>query len=196
MVSEEDAYVLYNDLNETYHEVGTPLGIEIVERSYARSYSYAQNFIVYDCEVKNVGLDANQDGDVDYRQNLTDVYIAIRYDFDISFNAGGEYWYDDLTEYLASDKLSYGYDSDDEDVPGNDTGEYGISTGYPGVRTLDTSIPDKRGRKGIPCSHNWWTIDDDPSSEELKFQFMSNENFSARPPSEYSAGSWSFRSPG
>ena len=185
MVSEEDAYVLYNDLNETYHEVGTPLGIEIVERSYAWSYSYAQDFIVYDFEIKNVGLDVNQDGDADYPQNLTDVYIAIRYDFDISFNAGGEYWYDDLTEYLASDKLSYGYDADDQDVPGNDMGEYGISTGYLGVRTLDTSIPDKQGRKGVPCSHNWWTIDDDPSSEELKFQFMSNENFSARPPSEY-----------
>ncbi|MFQ6618409.1 MAG: hypothetical protein ACE5QV_06950, partial [Fidelibacterota bacterium] len=185
-ISEEDTYTMYTDILVKYHQSGdTPLGIEVIERTYQWSYSYAQDFIVFNYEIKNVGLDSDQDGEPDTPQKITDLYAATRYDFDISNAAGGEYWYDDLTEYLASDKLSYGYDADDADVAGNDMGEWGLSPGFLGVRTLDTSIPDKKGRKGIPASHNWWTIDDDPSSDVLKFQYMSNETYAARPPSPY-----------
>ena len=191
-VSEEDGYTVYNDLWQSRHNAGeAPLGIEVIQRSYAWSYSYAQDFIIYDFEVRNIGTSSNADaalpGDIeaDTPGDLTDVYLSMRYDFDISYLASGEYWYDDLTEYLASDKLSYGYDADDPDVSGNDAGENGISEGYLGIRTLDTSIPDLNGNQGIPASHNWWTIDDDPSSDALKFQFLSNQTFAAVPPAAY-----------
>lgn len=191
-VSEEDTYTMYNDLWEEKHQAGdSPMGIEVIERTYAWSYSYAQDFIVFDYEVINVGTSSQGDFDdpleidPDESQTLSDVYLAIRYDMDISSLASGEFWYDDLTEYLESDKLSYAYDGDDPDVAGNDKGEGGLSPGYVGVRTLGTSKTDNLGREGIPCSHNWWTIDDDPSSDALKFQYMSNETFAAVPPSPY-----------
>ncbi|MFH1851926.1 MAG: T9SS type A sorting domain-containing protein [Candidatus Neomarinimicrobiota bacterium] len=191
-VSEEDTYTIYSDLWQSRHNAGeSPLGIEVIERTYAWSYSYAQDFVIYDFEVKNVGTSSNADSDdpsivdPDTPGNLTEVYLAMKYDFDISSLASGEYWYDDLTEYLASDKLSYGYDGDDPEVTGNDAGEGGLSTGYLGIRTLDTSIPDGNGNQGIPASHNWWTIDDDPSSDALKFQYMSNGVYAAVPPAPY-----------
>ncbi len=191
-VSEEDTYTMYNDLWLEHHASGDEgLGLEVIERTYAWSYSYAQDFFILDYEVINVGRSSNKDSEnmleiePDLPGPIDDLYLAIRYDFDISNRASGEYWYDDLTEYLASDKLSYGYDGDDPDVIGNDKGENGLSPGYLGIRTLDTSIPDLDGNKGIPSSHNWWTIDDDPSSDALKFQYMSNGVYAAVPPSPY-----------
>ncbi|UCH63364.1 MAG: hypothetical protein JSU77_02610 [Fidelibacterota bacterium] len=204
-VSEEDTYAIYNDLWLNQHASGdTPLGVEVIERTYAWSYSYAQDFVIYDYEVINVGTSSKSNSTdlseivPDEPQTITDLYIAIRFDFDISSVAAGEYWYDDLTAYLASDKLSYGWDGDDPEVEGNDAGEFGLSTGYLGVRTLDYSEDDKRrpGGPHIPSSHNWWTIDDDPSSDALKFQFMSNGVYAAEPPSPYdyrylhSVGPW------
>lgn len=208
-VSEEDTYAVYNDLWAAKHQPGdTPFGIEVIERTYAWSYSYAQDFIIYDYEVINIGTSSKgaavTPADAleivpDQPQTLKDVYFAIRFDFDISYNATGEYWYDDLTAYLASDKLSYGYDGDDPDVEGNDKGEWGISTGYLGVRTLGFSKDDKNmteGDRREPSSHNWWTIDDDPSSDGLKFEYMSNGVYAKVPPSPYdyrylhSVGPW------
>ena len=208
MVSEEDTYCIYNDLRESQHATGdSPMGVEVIERTYQWSYSYARDFLIYDYTVINVGTSSNGDSETFSEINpdtpgaLTDVYLAIRFDFDISFNASGEYWYDDLTAYLESDHLSYGWDGDDPDVEGNDAGEFGISTGYLGVRTLGYS-PDylatdpNVGSGNTPSSHNWWTIDDDPSSDALKFQFMSNHLYAAEPPSPYdyrylhSVGPW------
>jgi hypothetical protein len=207
-VSESDTYTIYNDLWENRHNAGElPLGVEIIERTYAWSYSYAQDFIIWDFTVTNVGLSSNAadetsiDVEPDTPQDLDDVYLAIRFDFDICSLAPGTYWYDDLTAYLPSDKLSYGYDGDDPEVEGNDVGENGLATGYLGVRTLDYTPRDTTAVEAIqanrvPASHNWWTIDDDPSSDGLKYQFMSNNVYAAVPPTPYdyrylhSVGPW------
>ncbi len=191
-VSEEDSYTIYNDLWLDRHNAGeSGLGVEVIERTYAWSYSYAQDFIIYDFEIINVGTSSAEDSDdpadviPDTPGSITDLYMAMRFDFDVSSLATGEYWYDDLTAYLASDNLSYGYDGDDPDVAGSDVGENGLSEGYIGVRTLGTSRADGNGNTGTCSSHNWWTIDDDPSSDALKFQFMSNGVYAAVPPSPY-----------
>ena len=209
-VSEADTYCMYNDVWQNRHQSGdSPLGVEVIERTYAWSYSYAQDFIIWDFEVINVGLSSNAentssiDVEPDIPQDLTDVYLAIRFDFDISSLAPGTYWYDDLTAYLPSDKMSYGYDGDDPERAGNDVGENGLASGYLGVRTLDftprdlTDYPqDVEPANRTPASHNWWTIDDDPSSDALKYQFMSNGVFAAVPPTPYdyrylhSVGPW------
>jgi hypothetical protein len=207
-VSESDTYTIYNDLWENRHSAGDlPLGVEIIERTYAWSYSYAQDFIIWDFTVTNVGLSSNADDETsidvgpDTPQDLDGVYLAIRFDFDISSLSPGTYWYDDLTAYLPSDKLSYGYDGDDPEREGNDVGENGLASGYLGVRTLDYTPRDTTAAEAIqanrvPASHNWWTIDDDPSSDGLKYQFMSNNVYAAVPPTPYdyrylhSVGPW------
>ncbi|MFQ6617612.1 MAG: FlgD immunoglobulin-like domain containing protein, partial [Fidelibacterota bacterium] len=80
--------------------------------------------------------------------------------------------------------ISYIYDSDNPDTPEDDTGEFGLSPGYVYAGLL-FSPEDKNGRTGIPASHNLWTIDDDPSSDVLKFQYMSNETYAEKPPVLY-----------
>ncbi|MFC1547880.1 hypothetical protein ACFL5M_05070 [Candidatus Neomarinimicrobiota bacterium] len=194
-VSESDTYTMYNDVWQNRHNSGEePLGVEIIERTYAWSYSYAQDFIIWDFEVINVGLSSNADNESsinvepDTPQDLDDVYLGIRFDFDICSMAPGTYWYDDLTAYLPTDKLSYGYDGDDPEVEGNDVGENGLASGYLGVRTLDITpsySDDPTGANEVPASHNWWTIDDDPSSDGLKYQFLSNGVYAAVPPTPY-----------
>ncbi|MFC1619360.1 hypothetical protein ACFL45_05390 [Candidatus Neomarinimicrobiota bacterium] len=194
-VSESDTYTIYNDVWQNRHNSGeSPLGVEVIERTYAWSYSYAQDFIIWDFTVINVGLSSNADNESsilvepDIPQDLDDVYFGIRFDFDICSMAPGTYWYDDLTAYLPSDKLSYGYDGDDPEVEGNDVGENGLASGYLGVRTLDITpsySDDPTGVAEVPASHNWWTIDDDPSSDGLKYQFLSNGVYAAIPPTPY-----------
>ena len=186
-VSETDTYTMYNDAWQNRHQAGDlPLGVEVIERTYAWSHHYAQNFILWDYEIINVGLASNMDSsdplliEPDMPQDLTDVYVGIRFDGDIASLAPGTYWYDDQTAYNYEYNISYIYDADDPERLGDDTGEAGLAPGYLFAALLGSPL-DKTGRAGIPASHNWWTIDDDPDTDALKYQFMSNGFFASLP---------------
>jgi len=65
-----------------------PLHIEIVQRSYAWSYSYSQDFILFDYTIKNIG-----------HQRLREMYIGIFIDGDVFTNlpmSNSDYGRDDL----------------------------------------------------------------------------------------------------
>ena len=47
------------------------------------------------------------------------------------------YWTDDLAGYDENNNISYMFDGDDPNRPGDDTGEGGISSGYIGIRFLN-----------------------------------------------------------
>ncbi len=187
-VSDEDTYAEFTDLDEGRHPAGeAPLGIKIIERTYKWSASYNDDFIIWDYQIINVGLDSDQiepwEGDTP--QDLTEVYLAIRFDADVSYLGGGEYWYDDLTDYDAAHQISFLYDGDDPDVPGNDAGEYGVCPGYIYARLLHAEGGTPYTSYTDPVSHSWWTIDDDPSSDALKFTYMSTPNYAGIPASPY-----------
>ncbi|MBN2007921.1 hypothetical protein JW960_01100, partial [candidate division KSB1 bacterium] len=149
IISENDTWAEYTDLDPQYHNTGdSPLGIKVIEQCYGWSASYNDDFLIFDYQIINIGLknitssglpDPNDEGT---QRTLSDVYIAIRFDFDVSYLAAGEYFYDDLTEYNADRKMSYGYDGDDPDFPGNDIGEFGTSTGYIYARLLNSPQTD------------------------------------------------------
>jgi len=187
-VSAEDTYAEYTDLDIEKHNVGDlPLGIKVLERTYKWTSSYNDDFIIFDYQIVNIGLDS--DGEDPFigedPETISDVYIAVRFDADVSFLGGGEYWYDDLTAYYQPKQISYLYDGDDPDVPGNDIGEFGASTGYIYARLLHASGGTSAVSYSDPVSHSWWTIDDDPDSEGLKFSFMSTPNYAGIPASPY-----------
>jgi hypothetical protein len=192
-VSDEDTYAEFVDLDEGRHSTGdSPLGIKVIERTYKWTASYNDDFIIWDYQIINIGLDSDQEAPWvgDEPQDLTEVYVAIRFDADVAFLGGGEYWYDDLTAYYAPKQISYLYDGDDPDVAGNDVGEYGVCPGYIYARLLKSEGPDPDNpgqniSRPIPVSHSWWTIDDDPSSDALKFRYMSTPNFAGIPASPY-----------
>jgi hypothetical protein len=192
IISDHDTWAEFTDLLDRYHNSSDdPLGIKVIEQTYAWSAGYNDDFLIFDYQIVNIGLDVNQDGiaDAEGQQTLTDVYIAVRFDFDVSYLASGEYWYDDLTAYHPDYNLSYGWDGDDPDFPGNDIGESGTSIGYIYARLLNSplSLPNLNGveLEDTPVSHAWWTIDDDPSTEALKFAYMSTPGYAGVPASPY-----------
>ncbi len=84
-VSEEDYICTYFDTltegrqpDEVSGNPFTPLHIQVTQKSYAWSYPYAQDFVLFDYEVKNIGT-----------QTLRDTYMGIYVDGDVYAEAIG-----------------------------------------------------------------------------------------------------------
>ena len=187
-VSDEDTYAEYTDLDAGRHNTGdAPLGIKIIERTYKWTAGYNDDFIIWDFQIVNIVLDSTETAPYNDEtpRDLTEVYVAMRFDADVAYLGGGEYWYDDLTAYDAAHQLSYLYDGDDPDVPGNDEGEYGVVPGYIYARLLKSEGGIPFVSYTDPVSHAWWTIDDDPTSDALKYTYMSTPNYAGIPASPY-----------
>ncbi len=82
--SEEDTYTRYYDVKAPLASAHFPLGVEVVERTYAWSASWAGDFIIYEYTVKNVGIDTNDDGLPDKPRDLDQFYFTFRFDADVS----------------------------------------------------------------------------------------------------------------
>jgi len=113
----------YNDLDETISG-HISLGLEVEQKTFAFA---GDDFIRHELRIKNLGT----------KGRLTDIFVAIFYDFDISSSAHGTYWADDMAAYDANNNISYMSDGDDPNRLGDDTGENGISTGYVGIKILN-----------------------------------------------------------
>lgn len=100
-VSEQDFIAVYTDTytsgvsglaNDFFGRPHIPLNIEVTQRSFAWSYPYADDFVLFDYSIRNIG-----------RQRLTKVYMGIYVDADVGpggdllsstpgdFGAGGEF---------------------------------------------------------------------------------------------------------
>ncbi len=82
--SEEDTYTRYYDVKAPLATEHTPLGLEVIERTYAWSESFRDDFIIYEYTVKNVGIDTDDDGYPDTPRDLTEFYFTYRMDADVS----------------------------------------------------------------------------------------------------------------
>ncbi len=77
-VSEEDYISSYSDTltdgraSDFFGAPFTPLNIEVTEKSYAWSYPYAQDFVLFDYEIKNIG-----------GQRLNNTYMGVYVDADV-----------------------------------------------------------------------------------------------------------------
>ena len=105
--SEQDYIAVYYDTLDSLHnllmqgyEYSKPLGIEVTQKSYAWSYKYAEDFVLFDLTIKNM----------DYRP-LKDVYIGLWVDADIGY-AGG-YGIGDICGFLHTFPSNRGCDFDD-----------------------------------------------------------------------------------
>lgn len=114
----------YNDLDESV-PLHTSLGLDVAQETFAFK---DENFIVHLLRIKNLGT----------KGTLKNVFVGIFYDFDISSSAAPQvYANDDMASYDADNNISYMFDGDDPNRPGNDTGEGGISSGYVGIKFLN-----------------------------------------------------------
>ncbi|UCD63268.1 MAG: hypothetical protein JSW34_11025 [Candidatus Zixiibacteriota bacterium] len=79
-ISEEDYIVVYTDTitegveQDYFGRPHIPLNIEVTQNSYAWSYSYAEDFVLFDYRVKNIGSN-----------RLEKVYMGIYVDADVYF---------------------------------------------------------------------------------------------------------------
>ena len=164
-VSEEDYIAVYTDTFKTsqlswvgYDEIGLrphkPLNIEITEASYAWSFDYAEDFILYDLKIKNIGED-----------NLRNLYFGINMLPEVGWIGGESISFDDICGYMKSyktknecgfvDTLNMAWLADNDGDPYQ--GEF-----------LETASPYKASRHamgvsfiGLPAgeikySFNWW----------------------------------------
>ena len=82
--SEEDTYTKYYDVAAPLATAHFPLGVEVTERTFAWSASYAADFIIYEYSIKNVGIDTTNDQVPDQPRGLKNFYFTIRLDADVS----------------------------------------------------------------------------------------------------------------
>ncbi|MBN1423571.1 hypothetical protein JXA88_03350 [Candidatus Fermentibacteria bacterium] len=187
-VSEQDYVAVYADTftSETYDKVPTshmPMGIEVTQRSYSWSYSYAEDFVLFDFSVKNIRND---------NKTIRDVYLGVYIDADCvgpntDIHDGAQ---DDVTGFAEKTVDVFG-DSITinlawiSDYYGSDN-----TSGVSGVRIVRTPNPDLR------VSYNWWLSDTNtqrdwgprvvtdptdvggtPDGDAAKYRIMSNGYF-------------------
>ncbi len=169
-VSEEDVIAVYTDtvtkpsfvsIDPTDGRPHIPLNIEITQRSYAWSYNYAEDFILFDYSIKNIG-----------RKTLNQVYMGIYVDGDVhhTSKSGADGYMDDLCGFLRTypagvgcdflDTVNIAYIIDNDGDP-QDAGSWSNTSarGAAGVRVVRTPSDS------LQYSFNWWATDYDAASD-------------------------------
>jgi hypothetical protein len=155
-VSEQDWIAVYYDTCRTCkgvtpdkidHRSHHPLNIEITQRSYAWSYSYADDFVLFDYTIRNIGLKA-----------LAKIYIGIYVDGDVGsqfndvcgFRSLFPAWYSNGPGCQSSDSIMIAWIADDADFSGN-------TPNVTGTRVVRMPTSDAL------VSFNWWISDIRPN---------------------------------
>ena len=144
---------------------GLILGLELEVNGFQWSYAPLYDFFILEYNVKNIGDDT-----------LEDVFMAFRYDVDISSNETGTASYS-ADDFVALDQTPDGLNPDDHP---NRYLSYGFSNasapGYIGLRVLDAYIGDdsEGAAAKIPfTAHKRITISTDPTTDAEMYALIS-----------------------
>jgi len=169
--SEEDIICEYTDTLTDPNYVNSdpyegrphrPLGIQVTQRSMAWSYSYADDFILFDYQVENIS-----------RRTLEDVYLGIWVDGDAwhitNNNAVG--WTDDLVGFYPThpapegygfvDTVNIAYHADADGDPNASTWDFQSIPHVVGTRVVRTPA------ESLSYSFNWWIINYSDDSKDF-----------------------------
>lgn len=160
--SEEDIYCEYDDTRTDPNLVEPdqfdrlphkPLNIKVTQRSMAWSYSYADDFILFDYQIENVGI-----------ETLNEVYMGIFVDGDVwhTTRNGPEGWNDDIVGFLAeypspdcvnmNEKVNIAYTADNDGDPEGGAFDERSVKSVVGARVIRTPSDS------LNYSFNWWRI--------------------------------------
>ncbi len=169
--SEQDIIAVYSDTLTDPKYVETdptdgrphiPLNIQVVQESYAWSYEYAQDFILFNYSIKNIG-----------KKDLKNVYMAIYVDGDVhhSSKVGNDGYGDDLCGFLKTypaqdspcdfeDTINIAYITDNDGDP-DESGKFSATsaTGVAGVRVVRTPS------SSLKYTFNWWATNYDAAQD-------------------------------
>jgi hypothetical protein len=163
-ISEEDLIAVYTDTIMESVAYGTdiiagrshkPLNIEVVERSFAWSYPYAEDFVLFDYAITNIG-----------QKDLVDVYMGLAVDSDIG-SSGGVIHRDDISGFLKAfpsplprfkgcgfmDTVNIAWTADNDGDLTKDAGDQ-----VPNVTA--TRIVRTPNADSLEVSFNWWVSGD------------------------------------
>ena len=153
-----------SDMNPDANQ-GLILGLEIVVDGFQWSYAPLYDFFILEYRVKNVG-----------GETLEDVFMAFRYDVDISSNETGTASYS-ADDFIALDQTP---DALNPEAHPNRYLSYGFSNasapGYIGLRVLDAYVGDNPQDPGakIPfTAHKRITINTDPTTDAEMYAYIS-----------------------
>ncbi len=130
-----------------------PLGIEITQRSYAWSYEYAEDFILFDFDIANIG-----------RRNLENLWVGLYIDADVYHSSENPYGIEqgaqddicgfDLYNTTGSDTttINTAWIADNDGQPYDGAYDYRSPRGVTGVRVVRTPLADT----SLKTSFNWW----------------------------------------
>jgi len=143
-----------------------PLGIEITQKSYAWSYEYAEDFILFDFDIANIG-----------RKTLKNVWVGLYIDADVGHTSEPVYtdeWgaQDDIcgfdTIYMQVDgqdttrnEINTAWIADNDGQPYSGAYESRSPTGVSGVRVVRTPLP----AESLSYSFNWWISNIDATKD-------------------------------
>ncbi|MGD8921934.1 MAG: hypothetical protein PVH24_01705 [Candidatus Zixiibacteriota bacterium] len=167
-VSEQDRIAVYTDtftsgvpglgLDEVDQRPHRPLHIEVTQRSYAWSYPYAEDFVLFDYSIRNIG-----------RERLRQVYMGVYVDADVMPEGADQGGFDDdICGFLHTMTTKYGGGTwldtiniawiadNDGDLNATNAPKLPNVTGTRIVRTPSDSLD---------VSFNWWVSNGDPSRD-------------------------------
>jgi hypothetical protein len=166
-VSEEDFISVYYDTCLSCPGQGAdvidgrphvPLNIAVTERSYAWSYSYAQDFVLFDYGIRNIG-----------RDRLRRVYMGLYVDADIySLELGNSGAQDDLCGFREKQPALYlkppcPPDSDIVNIAWTVDNEGDLGQAYPSVPNVTATRIVRTPSDSLEVSFNWWISNQDAS---------------------------------
>ena len=139
-VSEQDYVAVYTDTNRAFAWEGhKPMGVQVTQQSYAWSYSYAEDFVIFDYLIKNVSHLVGPP------KTFKRLYMGVYIDGDCGNTSTPNYYADDITGFLRTnadgDTVNVAWIKDND-------GDNGLAPGVTGVRVL---FPDPK-----TISYNWW----------------------------------------
>ena len=144
---------------------GLILGLELEVNGFQWSYAPLYDFFILEYNVKNVG-----------NETLEDLFMAFRYDVDISSNETGTASYS-ADDFVALDETP---DALSPEAHPNRYLSYGFSnasaTGYIGLRVLDAYVvgnPQGAGARIPFAAHKRITISTDPTTDAEKYALIS-----------------------
>jgi hypothetical protein len=174
-VSEQDYICMYTDTvtNPSYvnndpidGRPHIPIGIEVTQRSYSWSYSYAWDFVLFDYSIQNINT----------KKTLEKVYMGIYVDADVATKGYSEGSADDICgfkfdmpspvfdptcNFIDTVRIAWiadndGKDKEEDPCPYSDNGSPTSVTGTRIVRTPSDSLK---------YSFNWWISNGDASQD-------------------------------
>ena len=146
----------------------TPLGVRVVQHSYQWAESFADDFILMDFEITNIG-----------NSILYDICLGTFFDFDVGHltqesSARSE---DDYTYYIDDQQMAVGGDADGDDGL--------LEARVFGVRVIQTPVEEVQA-----AYQNFERLSGgDPEDNAAKYELMSS---GSRDPDAYDEGDWRF----